>query len=51
MDAGIVSQNISLFCSGTGLATYPRQHEQGCPGKGPETNLSQDTHALSSGRI
>ena len=22
--AGIVSQNISLFCSGTGLATYPR---------------------------
>ena len=24
MDAGIVSQNISLFCSGTGLATYPR---------------------------
>lgn len=24
MDAGIVSQNISLFCSGTGLATYPK---------------------------
>ena len=24
IDAGIVSQNISLFCSGTGLATYPR---------------------------
>ncbi len=24
MDAGIVPQNISLFCSGTGLATYPR---------------------------
>lgn len=24
LDAGIVSQNISLFCSGTGLATYPR---------------------------
>ena len=24
MDAGIVSQNISLFCSGTRLATYPR---------------------------
>ena len=24
MDAGIVSQNISLFCAGTGLATYPR---------------------------
>ena len=24
MDAGIVSQNISLFCSGTGLVTVPR---------------------------
>lgn len=24
MDAGIVSQNISIFCSGTGMATYPR---------------------------
>lgn len=24
IDAGIVSQNISLFCSGVGLATYPR---------------------------
>lgn len=24
IDAGIVSQNISLFCSGTGMATYPR---------------------------
>lgn len=24
IDTGIVSQNISLFCSGTGLATYPR---------------------------
>ena len=24
LDAGIVSQNISLFCSGSGLATYPR---------------------------
>ena len=24
MDTGIVSQNISLFCSGAGLATYPR---------------------------
>ena len=24
MDAGIVSQNISLFCAGAGLATYPR---------------------------
>ncbi|HWS01418.1 MAG TPA: SagB/ThcOx family dehydrogenase [Prolixibacteraceae bacterium] len=24
MDAGIVSQNIALFCSGTGLATHPR---------------------------
>lgn len=24
VDAGIVSQNISLFCSGAGLATYPR---------------------------
>lgn len=24
LDAGIVSQNISLFCAGTGLATYPR---------------------------
>lgn len=24
LDAGIVSQNISLFCSGAGLATYPR---------------------------
>ena len=24
LDAGIVSQNISLFCSGVGLATYPR---------------------------
>ena len=24
MDAGIVSQNISIFCAGTGLATYPR---------------------------
>lgn len=24
IDAGIVSQNISLFCSGSGLATYPR---------------------------
>lgn len=24
IDAGIVSQNISLFCSGTGLATYAR---------------------------
>ena len=24
MDAGIVSQNISLFCAGTGLATVPR---------------------------
>ena len=24
IDAGIVSQNISLFCSGTGLATVPR---------------------------
>lgn len=24
IDAGIVSQNISLFCSGTGLPTYPR---------------------------
>jgi len=23
-DAGIVSQNISLFCAGTGLATVPR---------------------------
>ena len=24
LDAGIVSQNISLFCSGTGLVTVPR---------------------------
>lgn len=24
IDAGIVSQNISLFCAGVGLATYPR---------------------------
>lgn len=24
IDTGIVSQNISLFCSGAGLATYPR---------------------------
>ena len=24
MDAGIVSQNISLFCAGTGMATVPR---------------------------
>ena len=24
LDAGIVSQNISLFCAGVGLATYPR---------------------------
>ncbi|MBQ4279733.1 MAG: SagB/ThcOx family dehydrogenase [Rikenellaceae bacterium] len=24
LDAGIVSQNISLFCAGAGLATYPR---------------------------
>ncbi len=24
MDAGIVSQNISLFCSGVGMVTYPR---------------------------
>lgn len=24
IDAGIVSQNISLFCSGVGLVTYPR---------------------------
>ncbi|WP_106830662.1 nitroreductase family protein [Parabacteroides pacaensis] len=24
IDAGIVSQNISLFCAGTGIATYPR---------------------------
>lgn len=24
IDAGIVSQNVSLFCSGTGLATVPR---------------------------
>lgn len=24
MDAGIVSQNISVFCAGVGLATYPR---------------------------
>lgn len=24
IDTGIVSQNISLFCSGTGLASYPR---------------------------
>lgn len=24
LDAGIVSENISLFCAGTGLATYPR---------------------------
>lgn len=24
IDAGLVSQNISLFCSGVGLATYPR---------------------------
>lgn len=24
MDAGIVSQNISIFCAGVGLATYPR---------------------------
>ena len=24
LDAGMVSQNISLFCAGTGLATYPR---------------------------
>lgn len=23
LDAGIVSQNISIFCAGTGLATYP----------------------------
>ena len=50
MDAGIVSQNISLFCSGTGYLSA-HQHEQGCPGKGPETNLSPNTHALSSGRI
>ena len=24
IDTGIVSQNISLFCAGTGLATRPR---------------------------
>jgi len=24
LDAGIVSQNIALFCAGTGLATHPR---------------------------
>jgi nitroreductase len=24
MDAGLVSQNISLFCAGTGLSTRPR---------------------------
>jgi SagB-type dehydrogenase family enzyme len=24
LDAGIVSQNIGLFCAGTGLATHPR---------------------------
>jgi len=24
LDAGIVSQNIALFCAGTGLATVPR---------------------------
>lgn len=24
IDTGVVSQNISLFCSGVGLATYPR---------------------------
>lgn len=24
LDAGIVSENISLFCAGTGMATYPR---------------------------
>ena len=23
LDAGIVSQNISIFCAGTGLGTYP----------------------------
>ena len=31
VDAGIVSQNISLFCSGVGLATVPRasmEHDQ-----------------------
>lgn len=52
MDAGIVSQNNLpvLLRDGTGYLSA-RQHEQGCPGKGPETNLSPNTHALSSGRI
>ena len=39
-----------LLRDGTGYLSA-RQHEQGCPGKGPETNLSPNTHALSSGRI
>ena len=39
-----------LLRDGTGYLSAC-QHEQGCPGKGPETNLSPNTHALSSGRI
>ena len=52
MDAGIVPRTSPLFCSGTGLATYPRASmNKDALAKAPETNLSPNTHALSSGRI
>lgn len=52
MDAGIVSQNISLFCSGTGLATYPRASmNKDALAKALKLTSPQNTHALSSGRI
>lgn len=52
MDAGIVSQNISLFCSGTGPGDLPeRQHGQERSASGAETQSPANRHALPPGRL